>query len=156
MACAFSYAAAVPVSTPGYVSLRQDIHVLKHYLQKHYGIGKLGTIHVDIGDARILIEGHEPFIAWFVAEEIDHAVRAFAERHAITPFVYMTEWNGEQRQETLGVHRSSTPAGRGEPLPSFEDILLESTFQDIDESDECSLKAEPVQFEYMGTAATLD
>ena len=155
MACAFSYAAAVPVSTPGYVSLKQDIHVLKNYLQKHFGIGKIGTFHIDIGDARILIEGHEPFIAWFIADEIDHAIRAFADKHAISPFVYATNWNGEARQETLGVHRTSTPAGRGEPLPPFEDVLLESTFEDPEDNDDC-FEAVPAQSEYTGASAALD
>jgi hypothetical protein len=153
---AFSYAAAVPVSTPGYVSLRQDTHLLKNYLQKHVGAGKIGTLHIDIGDARILIEGHEPFIAWFVAEDIDHAIRAFADKHAITPFVYKSNWNGEAREETLGVHRQSTPASRGEPLPPFEDVLLESTFEEFEELDEYPSEAALTQPGYTGASAALD
>lgn len=156
MACAFSYAAAVPVSTPGYVSLKQDIYILKGYLQKHFGIGKLGTLHIDIGDARILIEGHEPFIAEFVAEEIDHAIRAFADKHAITPFVYRTDWDGTARQETLGVQRKTTPAGRGEPLPPFLDVLLENTFEDTEELSEFSYNAAPAASGYTSASAALD
>ena len=156
MSCAFSYAAAVPVLTPGYVSLRQDIHVLKHYLQKHFGIGKIGTLHVDIGDARILIEGHEPFIPWYVAEEVDHAIRAFAERHATSPFAYKTEWDGEAREESLGVHRTSTPLSRGESAPSFEDVLLETTFDELDDDLHCNFETAPGRSEHSGAAAAFD
>jgi len=119
--CTFAWKARIPIASPHYRLLDNDVEALRRRLSR-----LTEGSQVTIGDGVIVCDGPTSRIACATTWKIFQAIEVFAGRNAVTPSEYRMTCSGTAAEHILGVARTRSPATRGDTLPQLRDLFRDN------------------------------